>query len=502
MALCGAVIGAAVSNSALDARLRVIVQLLAGAIVLALVVPLILGRWRVLLGSLFAWLVVEDLLRKLAGNDLRLYFVKDVIYLLVLIGLATDPGVRSTWTRATGRTRWALYALIGWGLALSVASFFENPVLPAVGMRLHFLYVPLVVAGFLMARDSARVRRWLVGLATLAAAASIVGIIQAVVGPDFLSPGQPTDLQHLELTRRTLSGRELFQPSGPFADPGRLIAASVVGVTVAFAAFVGWRKQARGPILLGIVCAAGTWAASGKAGVILVGTLALATIVSLRFGSRERRVRWAMGTATVLIVALVALAAAFPGLFRDRVEYFAQTLSPTSPVNEWSDRFDAWESDIARGIAIGGLLGTGTGQESLGRQYIFGDETDERRLSQVEGGYASLAVEWGLIGIGLWLVWSISWTRRLWRSGKRLRGSSLASATFVLFAWAVMVLFVRFMTGLSSWQDYLPNAYFWFLSGVVFGLASWSGTQADAQMARAEPSARIGTAYHPDPVVR
>ena len=50
----------------------------------------LVGRWVLTLGIFLVWLVVEDLVRKLAGNNLAVYFVKDLIYFVLLFALFTS----------------------------------------------------------------------------------------------------------------------------------------------------------------------------------------------------------------------------------------------------------------------------------------------------------------------------------------------------------------------------------------------------------------------------
>ena len=54
--------------------------------------PVSPARWPVLVGALFCWLAVEDLIRKVLDNPIGVYFVKDVIVLVLLIA-ALRPGV-------------------------------------------------------------------------------------------------------------------------------------------------------------------------------------------------------------------------------------------------------------------------------------------------------------------------------------------------------------------------------------------------------------------------
>ena len=79
-----------------------------------------------------------------------------------------------------------------------------------------------------------------------------------------------------------------------------------------------------------------------------------------------------------------------------------------------------------RGIDIGGLVGQGTGRESLGKQYLYGDSEGATGGSyQVEGGYASIAVEWGAVGLALWTLWTLAWLYRQWRCIRAAPSGSL-----------------------------------------------------------------------------
>ena len=125
------------------------VALFAAILILA-ALPVLVGRWMLTLGILLVWLVVEDLVRKLAGNNLAVYFVKDLIYLVLLFGLFTSASVQQAWRAATGHTRLVLYALVSWAVIMSAATVLSDWRLPLIGLRLDFLYVPLVVAGYLL----------------------------------------------------------------------------------------------------------------------------------------------------------------------------------------------------------------------------------------------------------------------------------------------------------------------------------------------------------------
>ena len=474
-----ALVFGAIAANALPASLpHLPASALLAVLILTSVIPILLVRWRRALAVFLGWLVVEDLVRKLAGNNLAVYFVKDFFFALVLMSLLVDPEARGTWRAATGRARFLLYALMAWAVAMSVPTGLQDWRLPLVGLRLNFLYVPLVLAGYLLAQDAPVLRHWLVGIAMLGAGASLVGIAQAYVGPGFLSPSVATPALNLLATRRATFGKfysnptSFIQPSGTFVSSGRFGAMVLVTLVIALAVVVSMRGRKRwiglGSVLL---AAAAVWVAGGRAGLLLGAILLLVAALAPLFGERRAVMGRAMLVAGAAALVLIVAVTLEPNVFGARLVYYRETLDPRSPVNQWQGRFSSAADSTAQGLRDGGILGGGTGLQSLGKQYLY-DPLQPSQLStyQVEGGYASVAVEWGLIGLALWIAWTIVWARRQWRAIKLARGGPFAAAGLVIFVWMFFFLFVGFFGGNQAFQDYVGNAYFWLLSGVLFGL--------------------------------
>ena len=435
-----------------------------------LAIPFLLRHWRASLGLLLMWLVVEDLFRKFAGNDLRIYFTKDVIFLVLLIGLLLDPGVKDWWNRATGATRYLLYALVAWAVIMSVPSLWVDPRLSLIGLRLDFMYAPLVAAGFSIGSRRASMRWWLLFASSIAASISLIGVIQATIGPSFLAPGGATPgLIHLELFRGIDS--TVYRPTATFVDPGRFASFAMLGLAMSLAAFVMSRGRERA-LALGCVFVngAGIWVSGGRAGLV-VGVLLVAFAATAGPLAEGRLAPGrALGIIGGIVIGGAFLAVLLPGVVGARLQWYSETLDPRSSFNEWSFRANSAIDNTERGIRIGGMFGQGTGTESLGKQYLTGDPDQIVGLFQVEGGYASIVVELGVVGLALWLAWSTAWTVRQWRSITSGRGHRAAAAAFVLFCWMLFFLFYGFATGLQVFQNYIANAYFWLLSGVMFAV--------------------------------
>jgi hypothetical protein len=433
-------------------------------------VPYLLRNWRATLGVLLVWLVIEDLFRKFAGNDLRVYLAKDVIFVVLLIGLVLEPGFRQRWRDATGATRFALYILVAWALIMSVPGGSSDWRLPVVGLRLDFMYAPLVVAGFALGSTRASLRRWLLIAAAIAAAVSVIGIIQATIGPSFLSPGTETPGLRGDLFRY-IGTTEVFRPTATFVEAGRFASLAVLGLAISLAAVTLTRGRHR---VFAVACTVlnggGVWVSGGRGGLVVAVALLLFAATAGPLAEGRLAMNRAVALIGGLLVGSIVLTALIPGVVGARLEWYSETLDPRSPNSEWVARVESYVENTSRGLAIGGLIGRGTGTESLGKQYLSGNPDSIQGLYLVEGGYASLAVEWGVIGVTLWVVWSVSWVVRQWRSISAARRHRSAAAGFVLLGWMLFFLFYGFVGGLQGFQNYVANAYFWLLSGFVFAL--------------------------------
>jgi hypothetical protein len=389
-----------------------------------------------------------------------------------------DPAVRGAWKAATGRARIALYALIAWAVVMSIPSAIMDWRLPLIGLRVDFLYAPLVVVGYVIARDRGQLVRWATWLAVVTALASVVGLIQATVGPEFLRPTVATPgLERLELTRYTPDATEVFRPVGTFVEPGRFLTMAVVGLTISLGVLLittGQRRVVAGVCVL--VNLAAVWTSGGRTGVLWGALLLLVAALAPVIAERRPTVNRAVMLTAALVVSLGALNYVAPSLISSRAEFYAATLDPGAVTNEWGFRWTSYTRGTLQGISLGGLFGTGTGNESLGKQYIHGGPGyDAPGLYLVEAGYGSVAVEWGLVGLALWLCWTVTWTVRMVARVIASLGDRIAAFGVVVTAWFVFLMFVAFYGGIANFQNYIHNVFLWFLSGMVFALPLAAG---------------------------
>ena len=437
----------------------------AGAV--AVVAAVFIGRhWWVGVALFFLWLPFEDLVRKYAGNDLRVYFLKDVFFVIALVGLAPRLIGTGVWRKTLGSVWVVTLAVLGVALLLSVPSLLSNPTVPVVGIKLRFGYMPLVAVGAYLVADQTRLRRTLTLLAVLSTVVCLIGLLQVVFGPEFLAPSRDTPGLRLLVVRDSSAG-QVVRPNGPFVDPGRFASMTVIALTVGLALLrvaVQRRERMLGFVASGVALAA-AFASGGRMQLVLAIVI---TVVGTVFASGrfERRRGFLIGGSVVAIgVAFFALQAAAPAQTESRLRYYGDTLSPTGESGEVQGRTDYYAREAIGGIKAGGLLGRGTGTAAIGRQYY---QSTSERSGEGESGWGAIAREWGIVGLAVWVCWTVAWTRRAFLGARRGRETQLAGAGIPLAVFVGLNLVVGFTFGIQTFENYLTNAFLWLFSGMVF----------------------------------
>ena len=158
------------------------------------------------------------------GNNMYIYFAKDVLVGLTYIALLAERAKRDTpLFRAPFRYALGLFVLLG------LVQVF-NPHSPSIfygllGLKLYFYYIPLMFVGYAMLRKEDDLRRFLVVNMVLAAVISLVGIIQTIIGLDFLNPHGVADIDELgHMDAIHASGIAVLRPPSVFVSDGRFSA--------------------------------------------------------------------------------------------------------------------------------------------------------------------------------------------------------------------------------------------------------------------------------------
>ena len=222
---------------------------------------------------------------------------------------------------------------------------------------------------------------------------------------------------------------------------------------------------------------------------------ALATSVAFIWGAPWRqgealRVFRAIQRAALAIgLGIVLLFYAYPDALLARLAIYEETLMPNSPTSELMNR--SWDYPVRNFLGAFNYdrwpYGYGIGTASLGTQYVARIFNAKPPGVGVESGYGTLVVEMGIGGLVLWIVMSLAITVSAWKVVKKLKGSPLFPLGFVIFWYAFFLLFPATFGGMQPYEDFLLNAYFWLLLGVLFRLPTLT---LSAQFAANAPAAQ------------
>lgn len=441
----------------------------------------VLANWRTGVYLFLAWLIVEDLPRKFLGNDMRLYFAKDVLALLLYLAFWTW-GLRGREARPSFRFLTPLAIFAAWGLVQVFNPRSPSPVYGLLGLRMYFFYVPLLFVGYALVRSERDLRRFFVFNLALAAVVGGLGIAQGIIGLDFLNPAELAPELHLaRLVRQApITGALVPRPTSVFVSDGRfawyMLLAFLLGL--GGTAYALTRRDRKAPMLAaatGIVALAIVMSGSRGTFMYALGSTAV-LVAGLRWGaSRPLRARVMRGTQLVLLgvgLGIVLVLMLFPKAVGARWAFYYETIAPWSPTSELAWR--VWGHPVANLLSAftfpGWLLGYGIGTSSLGVQYVTGRLGLPAPGIGVESGYGTLILELGILGLLLWLLWTTALVREGWKVLRRLRGSPLFPIGVAVLWFAFLLLFPFTFGGMQPYQNFVFNAYLWLLLGILFRL--------------------------------
>lgn len=442
----------------------------------------IAGDWRSGVYFFVSWLLFEDLVRKYMGNNMYIYFGKDA-----LVAATYASFLAACARRETRLFRPAFWYSLGAFLLLGLVQVF-NPLSPHIfygllGLKLYFYYIPLMFVGYALLREEADLRRFLAVNMALAGVIALIGIIQAIAGTDFLNPHSGADIEELShVVRFTSTGIHVPRPTSVFVSDGRfgqyLILSFILGLGAA--GYQVLRKSRARVIafpamgLLAVACVvsgsrgAFVWAAISA----LVLSAGMIWGAPSRFGEGKLLVKAIRRSFIFVALALALCVTLFPDVVGARWELYRETLSPSSPEFEAGGR--AWDypaSELCKAVADPDwLVGHGIGTASLGSQYVTRIMGVPSTDLAVENGFGTLILELGILGPILWLVWSISLTMAALNVTLKLKGTWAFPVAFSILWFSFFLLFAMTWGGIGGFENFVLNAYFWLLVGVLFRL--------------------------------
>ena len=444
----------------------------------------ILNDWRLGFYSFLVWLLFEDLVRKYLGNNMAIYFAKDVLVGLTYIALFVD--IRRG-RAATFRPPFRLFLYLFLWLAMVQIFNSNSPsiIYGLMGVKIYFFYVPLMFVSYALVRNDEDLRKFLVVNAVLASVISSLGIAQAILGHSFLNPTTlAPELRELGALDKVtpLTNQILTLPTAVFVSTGRFAYYLIVAVILVMGSagyLLLYTKRSRKLVFIAFGLVLGATLFSGSRGaVVYVAASVLVLAVGFLWGApwrwrqAHRMVKAIRRAFIVGALGLAAILLLFPDQAGSRLAFYTETLSPSSSAYEGRTR--AWTYPLLNlELAFTNknwVLGNGTGTASLGGQYVTKLTGAPPINVWVEEGYGLLIIEMGILAPFLWLLWTGALVIAGWRVLQRLRQTRLFPIGFAILWYAFLLLYPLTFGGMVPYQNFVTNAYLWLLVGILFRL--------------------------------
>ena len=208
--------GAILANDLTSLALAAIV-VVGGAVVVT-----ILNDWHTGLYFLVAWILFEDFFRKYLGNNMAIYFAKDALAIILYLSF-----FRARLAKRVEKFRipFRIPLLLFFWLGMIQMFNFASPSIffGILGMKIYFLYVPLIYVGYALIESEEDLRRFFSFASVLILIVASLGIAQSIIGPTFLNPSNlQEDIRELStLYRVASSGPMAYRPTSVFVSAGR-----------------------------------------------------------------------------------------------------------------------------------------------------------------------------------------------------------------------------------------------------------------------------------------
>src|SRR6267378_5952415 len=378
----------------------------------------ILNNWRNGLYFFLIWLLFEDFARKYLGNNMAIFFAKDVLAAFVYLSFFLAYRRKEvTSFRPPFLVPVLLFVWFGVMQVFNPAS--TNLVYGILGLKLFFCYVPLLFVGYALLNSEQQLRRFFfVNIALVMIIASL-GIAQSVLGHTFLNPERPAeDIRELSTNYRVspVSGLLSYRPTSVFVSTGRFSNFLLVSLLL-IVGFLGYlllrHKKGRNLAFFALMIVSAALVIGAARGVLLWGTgsvlvFGVAFVWGAPWQQREvlRVLRTVQRFALGIALGLGLLFFVFPDALLSRVAFYTETLSPGSSASELQHR--TWDYPLQNFLGAFTYerwpYGYGIGTTALGIQYVARIIGVKPLGAGVESGFGCLIVEMGIGGLLLWLV--------------------------------------------------------------------------------------------------
>jgi hypothetical protein len=444
----------------------------------------ILRKWRTGFYMFLIWLLFEDLVRKYLGNNMVIYFAKDMLVGLVYISFFAQ--VRRGREKLFHPPFLPFLLVFLWFGMVQIFNLNSPHILYGVlGFKLYFYYIPLMYVSYALIRSDEDLRKFLIANVSLAGVIALTAIIQAIVGHSFLNPTNlAPELKDLgELDRYSpITNQVLSLPTAVFVSAGRL-AFYIVTVVIMAIGTAGYLLLSTGRhrrlVFVVIALLGGAAIFSGSRGTVVWGGASAVVLVAgllwgapWRWRQAHRLIKAMRNAAIVAALGFTAIFLLFPDEIAPRIAFYAETLNPNSSAYEINNR--AWDYPIRNLLGAFDnphwVVGNGIGTASLGGQYVAKLIGAHPLDIWVEEGYGVMIIEMGIVAPFLWIAWTAALVYSSWRVVKRLRQTRFFPIAFAFLWYAFMLLYPWTYGGISAYQNFVCNMYLWIWVGILFKL--------------------------------
>lgn len=453
-------------------------------VVLISIALMILRNWRTGFYFFLVWLLFEDLIRKYLGNNMAIFFAKDVLVGLCYISLLLT--IRRNEVK-TFRPPFLLFlTFFFWLAVLQVFNpYSPSPLYGVLGLKVDFFYVPLMFLSYALIRHERDLHRFLLVFMFLAIVISGLGILQAMIGPSFLNPATlQSDIRELGSLQKVtpLTNKAFFLPCGVFVSSGRfalyLILAVIIGLGTA-GYFVLSSLKGRKLTYIGIATIAVAVMLSGSRSALLFSIISVLVLcAALLWGApwrwgRGRRLAKAIRRSLIFAsLGLAAFILLFPASAGSRLSFYSQTLMPSSSAYELGARSWTYPMEqLSRALfAPHAIVGNGTGTSTLGVQYVSEFLKRPAPDVAVEEGMGQLIAEMGILAPILWIFLGVAILRACWKIARGLKETRFFPIGVAIVWYVFILLFALTYLSIDAYQNYVNNAFCWLLIGILFRL--------------------------------
>lgn len=444
----------------------------------------ILGNWREGFLIFFVWLLFEDLIRKYTGNNMAVFFAKD--FLIGVTYVAFISAAQRGQAKIFRPPFMMSLSLLMWLAALQIF----NPNSPSflygiLGWKLYFYYAGLMLISYALVYNEEMLRRFLVLNMALAGIIALLGIIQSIVGLSFLNP--PTLAPELKmlgnLVRESpLTHQAVPRPTSVFVSDGRFAQFMMMMFILGFgtAVYMVLRKT-KGQLIvfvaLPLIVVGGYM--SGSRGTIVYDAanlilLSLGIVWGSERGASLRVVSIMQRSAILIGLAVITVIILYPKEVGARYAFYSETLFPSYSSYELGNRL--WDYPVDNLMYAfqqpNWLWGNGTGTASNGVQYISSRLGVPRPNIGVENGWGAMMLEMSILAPVLWVFFMISFLLQGYKVLKMLKKTYFFPIALSILYFSFILLGPMMFGGVAAWHNFINNAYFFVLAGILFRLPS------------------------------